>query len=96
GVSLDLISEPEAMQLIRKLAEFPEVVLSSAESREPHHVTHYLHELASLFHTFYNQYRVLDATQPNLTQARLVLVDCVRTVLKNGLRLLGVSAPEAM
>ncbi len=95
-VSLALLCEPEPLQVIRKLAEFPEVILGSAESREPHRVTHYLHELASLFHTFYNQYRVLDATQPDVTQARLVLVDCVRTVLKSGLTLLGVSAPEAM
>lgn len=95
-VSLTLLCEPEPLQVIRKLAEFPEVILGSAESREAHRVTHYLHELASLFHTFYNQYRVLNATQPAVTQARLVLVDCVRTVLKDGLMLLGVSAPEAM
>ena len=93
---LGRINESESLQLIRQLAEFPEVVLNSAEKREPHHLTHYLYEVAGLFHAFYNQYRILDLSDRDLTQARLVLVDGTRTVLRNGLALLGISAPASM
>ena len=92
----ELISDPESLQLIRHLAEYPEVVLNSAEKREPHRLTHYLYELAGLFHGFYNEHRVLDPSNANLTQVRLMLVGGVRTVLRNGLSLLGISAPESM
>ena len=92
----ELISDPESLQLIRHLAEYPEVVLNSAEKREPHRLTHYLYELAGLFHGFYNEHRVLDPSNANLTQVRLMLVGGVQTVLRNGLSLLGISAPESM
>ena len=92
----ELITEPESLQLIRHLAAYPEVVLNSAEKREPHRLTHYLYELAGLFHGFYNEHRVLDPSNSDLTQARLMLVAGVRTVLKNGLTLLGISAPKSM
>ena len=68
----------------------------SAEEREAHRVPHYLHELAGLFHPFYNQHRVLDKDNMERTQARLILIQSVQTVLANGLRLLGISAPESM
>ena len=92
----ELISDPESLQLIRHLAEYPEVVLNSAEKREPHRLTHYLYELAGLFHGFYNEHRVLDPSNANLTQVRLMLVGGVQTELRNGLSLLGISAPESM
>jgi arginyl-tRNA synthetase len=92
----ELITEPESLQQIRHLAAYPEVVLNSAEKREPHRLTHYLYELAGLFHGFYNEHRVLDPSNSDLTQARLMLVAGVRTVLKNGLTLLGISAPKSM
>ena len=92
----NLITDPESSQLVRHLAEYPEVVLTSAEKREPHHLTRYLYDLAALFHAFYNERRVLDPSNADLTQARLMLVGGVQTVLKNGLTLLGISAPESM
>lgn len=95
-VRFELMNTSEEIQLMKKLAEFPELIINSAESLEPHRIPHYLQETASLFHTFYNKKRVLDDSKPELTQARLVLVDCVRTVLRNGLSLLGISAPESM
>ncbi len=95
-VLAEYIDEPESLQLIRHLAEYPEVVLHSAEKREPHRMTHYLYELAALFHGFYNEHRVLDPSNPDLTQARLMLVGGVQTVLRNGLALLGISAPKSM
>jgi arginyl-tRNA synthetase len=95
-VSLKRLTEPMEYELIRKLAEFPSVVLLSAEAREAHRVTHYLHELAGIFHPYYNQHRVLDPSDMEKTYARLILVQSVQTVLKNGLTLLGISAPASM
>ena len=95
-VSLKQLTEPMEHELIRKLAEFPSIVLLSAEAREAHRVPHYLHELAGLFHPYYNQHRVLDPSDMEKTYARLILVRCVQSVLKNGLTLLGISAPASM
>ena len=95
-VSLELLNEPNEHELIRKLAEYPSTVQSSAEEREAHRIPHYLHELAGLFHPYYNQHRVLDMENMERTYARLVLIQSVQTVLSNGLRLLGISAPETM
>lgn len=95
-VSLEMLTEPSEHELIRKLAEYPSIVLSSAEEREAHRVPHYLHELAGIFHPYYNQHRVLDAANMERTYARLILIQSVQTVLANGLRLLGISAPESM
>lgn len=96
AVSLRRLTEPMEHELIRKLAEFPSIVLQSAEAREAHHVPHYLHELAGIFHPYYNQHRVLDTSDMEKTYARLILIQCVQRVLKNGLTLLGISAPESM
>ncbi len=95
-VSLEMLTEQHEHELIRKLADFPAIVLSCAEEREAHRVPHYLHELAGIFHPYYNQHRVLDASNMERTYARLILVQSVQTVLANGLRLLGISAPESM
>lgn len=95
-VSLELLNEPHEHELVRKAAEYPSIVLSSAEEREAHRVPHFLYELAGIFHPYYNQHRVLDSENLELTYARLILVDSVRTVLANGLKLLGISAPKSM
>ncbi len=95
-VSLALLTEAHEHELIRKLAEFPAIVLSSAEERGAHRIPHYLHELAGIFHPYYNQHRVLDASNMERTYARLILIQSVQTVLANGLKLLGISAPESM
>ena len=96
AVSLERITEPMEHELIRKLAEFPSAVLLSAEAREAHRVVHYLHELAGIFHPYYNQHRVLDPADMEKTDARLILIQSVQSVLKNGLTLLGISAPTSM
>ncbi|RKU25121.1 arginine--tRNA ligase [Candidatus Poribacteria bacterium] len=95
-VNLELLGEPEEHALIRKAADFPSVILSSAEDREVHRIPHFLHELAGLFHPYYNLHRVLDSSNTDRSYARLILVDCIQTVLANGLNLLGISAPESM
>ncbi|MDD5747854.1 MAG: arginine--tRNA ligase [Actinomycetota bacterium] len=89
-----LNSEPE-MDLMRKLAELEELVEFCAEKRAPHRLTTYAEELASSFHVFYRDCRVVTEDAP-LTRARLFLVECTREVLRIVLRLLGVSAPERM
>ena len=96
AAALNRLTEPMEHELIRKLADFPSTVLLSAEAREAHRIVHYLHELAGIFHPYYNQHRVLDPTDMEKTDARLILIQSVQSVLKNGLTLLGISAPTAM
>ena len=83
----------------RALAEFPRVVASAAEFREPHRIARYLEELAGTYHGFYNDCRVLPMGEEKLTAlhtARLLLCTATKQVIANGLDLLGVSAPERM
>lgn len=87
--------EPEAIQLIKHLGRYPDIVRGSAETMEPHRITYYLMNLAAAFHAYYNKHRVLGDDQ-SLSKGRLYLVESVRKVIRNGLTLLGVSAPEKM
>ncbi len=92
---LDLLVEAHETGLLKTLSRYPEVVESAASNEEPHLLTHYLRELANDFHTYYNahQFLVDDAA---LRDARIKLILATREVLRNGLNLLGVSAPEQM
>lgn len=94
-ISLSLLKEEEELRIIKKLAQFPEAVKTSARSLEPQGLTVYLQDLAGSFHNFYHKFRVIGEDE-KLNSARLVLVKGVKTTLGNGLRLLGVSAPEKM
>ncbi|WP_092630026.1 arginine--tRNA ligase [Actinopolyspora mzabensis] len=99
AADLALLTHDREGDLIRTLGEFPRVVRSAAELREPHRVARYLEDLASAYHRFYDSCRVLQPgdDQPGpLTIARLQLCEAARQVLANGLSLLGVSAPEQM
>ena len=104
GIKLDefdpgLLSHEREGDLLRALAEFPRVVATAAELREPHRIARYLEDTASAFHKFYDSCRVLprgDEEVEPVHKARLTLVSATRTVLANGLDLLGVSAPERM
>jgi len=89
------LREPEEIQLMKHLARYPETIASSVEFMEPHRIAFYLMELAAAFHAYYNKHRVL-TEDPVLTAGRLVLISAVRKVIRNGLTLLGVSAPETM
>jgi arginyl-tRNA synthetase len=94
-----LLGDPHASDLLGALGEFPRIVASAAELREPHRVARYLEALAGTYHRFYDADRVLpmgDEPATALTHARLWLVEATRIVLANGLGLLGVSAPERM
>ena len=85
----------EEVALIRKMAEFPSLIEEIAGDLGPHRLTYYLTELAGSFHRYYNRHRIVSDDR-TLTQARLFLSLGIRILIKNGLRLLGVSAPEVM
>jgi arginyl-tRNA synthetase len=95
----ELLAHEKEGDLLRALAEFPRVVATAAQLREPHRVARYLEDTAAAYHKFYDSCRVLpmgDEDPTDLHRARLLLVAATRTVLANGLDLLGVSAPERM
>ncbi|MGZ6675061.1 MAG: DALR anticodon-binding domain-containing protein, partial [Solirubrobacteraceae bacterium] len=96
-----LLAHDRDGDLLRALADFPRVVASSAELREPHRVARYLEDTASTFNKWYDtkECRMLpqgDEPVAPANLARLVLVHATRTVIRNGLDLLGVTAPERM
>ena len=93
GVDLAALDEPEELELIKDLAEFPAIVEGAAAALEPHRITGYLEGLARIAHGWYHKYRVLGEPEE---AARLVLARAVRQVLANGLTLLGINAPERM
>lgn len=103
GVSIDHLSlsqkevslEKEERQMILELSRFLEVVRLCARDLTPHHLTTYLFEIAQAFHSFYESHRVL-SQDPDVTRWRLSLLEGVRRVVKQGLELLGVSAPEKL
>ncbi|MCL5058388.1 MAG: arginine--tRNA ligase [Actinobacteria bacterium] len=92
---LSLLNEETELMLIRKLVDFPEEVAASARDMAPHRMSRYLHEVAGLFHSYYNAHRVI-SDREDLTDARTVLACATRTVIRNGLKLLGLSAPDKM
>lgn len=95
----ELLDHDKENELLKALAEFPAVVATAAELREPHRIARYLEDLAGAYHRFYDNCRVLprgDEEITDLHRARLWLNDATRVVIANGLRLLGVTAPERM
>ena len=93
--NLHLLTTEEEQRLLKKLHLFEEEVLYSAEHFEPHRICIYLEELAAAFHKFYHLHRIL-GSEKNLGEARLALAIATKIVIKNGLSILGVSAPEKM
>ncbi len=93
--AIAMIIQSEEVELMKALARYPETIENSAKLMEPHRITFFLMNLASLFHAYYNKHRVL-TDDPLLSRGRLYLVAAVQKVIRNGLTLLGVSAPERM
>jgi len=93
--ALGKLAEPQEMQLIKRLSVFPEIVEQSATQRAPHTLVHYLRDLANDFHTYYSAHQFI-VEDPALRDARLDLARATQVVIRNGLELLGVSAPETM
>ena len=94
-VDLSLLTLEEELLMIKKMAQFQQVVEGAAENCEPHRIVYYLQDLAAQFHSYYNLHRVL-VDDPAITSSRLYLVNAVKTVISNALNLLGVTAPESM
>ncbi|HEC15340.1 MAG TPA: arginine--tRNA ligase [Sedimenticola sp.] len=95
ATNLEHLTEDHEQALLRTLSRYAEVVEAAALKEEPHQLTHYLRELANDFHTYYNAHQFL-VDDRALRDARIKLILAVRQVLRNGLNLLGVSAPESM
>lgn len=92
---LTLLNRDEELNLIKHLIDFTGTVEGSAASYEPHRLINYLFDLATLFHKFYTEHRVISDDLP-LTQARLALIKATQIVIANGLTILGISAPQQM
>lgn len=93
-VDFTILSEEE-LQLLRKIADFPEEINIAARTMAPHRIARYVLDLAGLFHSFYNHQRVLNENK-DLQDARLVLMEVIGITIRNALDILGVSAPEHM
>ncbi len=95
---VSLLKDPAELALIRKMVQLPELVESMAEDMEPHHLARYSLDLATAFHWFYQQCRVVSSDPGDLPlgKARLKLVEAARTVLARSLGLMGMTAPEHM
>ncbi len=92
---LSLLSAPEELRVVKKLLLYPMIFEGAAKAHEPHRITFYLQELSGMFHPYYNKCRIV-VEDDSLTGARLALCEAVRIVLKEGLQVLGISAPDKM
>ena len=92
----DLLDQPEELLILRMLSQFPLAVEASAKTLEPYRLVSFLNDFAKAFHSFYTKHRVVRDDDLPRTKARLVLVNGVKTVLANGLGLLGISFPDRM
>jgi arginyl-tRNA synthetase len=95
NANLNLLTEEHERSLMRQLTRFPEIVEAAALQYAPQHVVHYLKELAGEFHAYYNAHKFI-VEDSALRNARLMLVLATRQIMRNGLALLGVGAPERM
>jgi arginyl-tRNA synthetase len=95
GVDLGVLVEPEEQLLVKALLDFPKVVAGAAAALEPHRIATYLLETARLAHTWYHKHHVLGEPEP-IQRARLVLARATQIVIRNGLAILGIGAPERM
>jgi len=93
---LSILTKEKELSLMKELNKFPELVEEISGSHEVHKLPHYAIKLADKFHSFYDECRVIDESNPKLSGARLNLVNAVRIVLAETLRLIGVGAPDKM
>jgi len=96
AAKLELLTHPSEIELMKKLADWPDEVVRAGLQHEPHRLAAFAMDTARLFHRFYTDCRVMDDADRDLSGARLVLVRACRTVLGNLLRTMGVTAPERM
>ncbi len=96
NADLSLLTTPEERSLMREILFFPDVLEEISEKLEPHPITYYLTGIAEKFHNYYQKHTVADPRNPELSAARLRFAKAVQNVIKIGLNLIGVSAPEEM
>jgi arginyl-tRNA synthetase len=102
AASVGEITDPNELQLVAKLAEYPRIVESAALSQEPHRIAFYLYDVASFFHAHWNkgkeqpELRFVNDKNRELSVARLGLVSAVASVLRSGLTITGTAAPDEM
>lgn len=95
SAALELLNEPEECALLKAVAEYPSLLAGAAVDLAPHRVIFYLMNLAGLFHSYYNRHKVI-SDDAAMTAARLCFCRALKTVLRNGLRVVGLQAPETM
>jgi arginyl-tRNA synthetase len=95
NINYSLLKQKEEFELIKHLAKFPEIIKNAAHQYKPYLLANYLYELAKQFNEYYHKYPVLKVEQ-EIKKARLLLINCIKQVLKTGLNLLGINAPESM
>jgi len=96
GADLSLLTTPEEHSIMREMLFFPDVLEDISAKLEPHPITYYLTGLAEKFHNYYQKHTVADPSNPQLSAARLTFVQAIANVIKIGLGLIGVNAPEEM
>ena len=93
---LNLLTNELEAQIISKLIEFPELISKCANTLEPQNIANFLSELSSMLHSYYSKVKVIDTQSSDITESRIYLINAIRIVLRNGLNLLGISAPNKM
>ena len=93
---LEFLTNELESQIIRKLIEFPELIIKCSNTLEPQNISNYLSELASMLHSYYAKIKVIDLDNKSITESRVYLINAIRIVLRNGLSILGISSPEKM
>ena len=94
--ALSYLTNDVEITIMKKLIDFPKLLVDVADTREPHRLANYVYELASLVHKYYGKHKVIDLDDLDTTKGRLFLITAVKSVIANALNLLGVSAPDKM
>ncbi len=94
--NLKKLNKDEEIFIIKKMLEFPSLLIACAEHREPHRLAGYIHDLAGVFHRYYAKYKIIDVTHKELSLSRLYLISAIKSVVAIALNLMGISAPEKM
>ncbi|NQV17656.1 MAG: arginine--tRNA ligase [Armatimonadetes bacterium] len=94
--NLKKLNKEEELTIIKKLLELPSILISVADSFEPHRLSGYVQELAGLFHKYYSKYKIINENKIELSQSRLYLITAIKNVISISLNLMGISAPDKM
>jgi len=94
--NLKKLNKEEELAIIKKLLELPSILISAADSFEPHRLSGYVQELAGLFHKYYSKYKIINENTIELSQSRLYLITAIKNVISISLNLMGISAPDKM